>query len=111
MSLGTLATSILSGVVTAIVTAFVSVRLALRRFRSERLWDRKFQAYSDLFQALFHVKAYGTRALHRIETGGTLSDERMKELGARSAAGYDEIRKAVVVGTFTFGYAAIPSRI
>lgn len=33
-------------------TAWLTVRLALNRFKSERLWDRQLSTYSDLIEAL-----------------------------------------------------------
>ena len=103
ISFDSLAANVISSVATGLLTALISVRLALRRFRSERLWDRRVQAYSNLFEALFHVKAYTKRALDRIEGGGDLNDDYMKELAARSGEGYREIRKAVVIGVLALG--------
>ena len=107
ISFDSLAANVISSVATGLLTALISVRLALRRFRSERLWDRRVQAYSNLFEALFHVKAYTKRALDRIEGGGDLNDDYMKELAARSGEGYREIRKAVVIGVLALGPEAV----
>jgi len=92
---------------TGVITALVAVRLALSRFRKERWWERKEEAYSAIFLALFHLKSYAGSALDRIESGGTLSDEHMKELAARSAAGHDEIGKAVAMGNFVLSAEAV----
>ena len=40
---------LLSSIPVAIVTAWVTVWLALRRFRSERWWERKVDSYTSLF--------------------------------------------------------------
>ena len=39
---------IVSGGAIAIVTAFLTVRLSLKQFRSERLWERKIEAYERI---------------------------------------------------------------
>ena len=107
MALDALASTVASGLVIGLITAVVSVRLALGRFQRERLWDRKLQAYSEIFQALFHIKAYTTRILAQIEEGTQFDKEYMSELGSQATAGYNEIRKAVVMGTLVLGEDAV----
>jgi hypothetical protein len=107
ISIDNLVAGVMASTVTGIVTALVSVRLALRRFRSERLWDRKMQAYSSLFDALYHVKAYTERVVDQLEVHREIDSEHMKDVSDRSVAGYREIRKAVVVGTFILGPEAV----
>lgn len=97
-----LAWNVISGLLTGLITAAVSVRFALRRFRHERTWERKVQAYSELFDALFHVKRNATIHLQRIEEGGTYNEDYLKTLAERASAGYSAIRKATVIGTFIF---------
>ena len=77
--------------------------LALRRFRSERWWDRKAQAYTELFQALFYVQRYARLAMRREARGLALDDEFMRALGEKSSAGYAEILKAATIGSLLFG--------
>jgi len=52
-----LVNNILPGLIIAVATSWVTVRLSLRRFRTERWWERKADAYSDLLEKL--VDAYG----------------------------------------------------
>jgi hypothetical protein len=53
----------------AVVTAVLTVQLSLRRFQSERWWDRKADAYSKIIEALHHVVAYSSMVLKDIESG------------------------------------------
>jgi hypothetical protein len=92
--------SLITSITAGLIAALVSVRLALRRFRSEKWWERKASVYSELFESLFHVKTYTEHLLQKIEEGAQFSEERMKELGGRSRAGRDGIRRAAVIGTF-----------
>ncbi|MDR4520932.1 MAG: hypothetical protein R3E36_10105 [Nitrosomonas sp.] len=44
----------------AVVGAFLAAHLATRRFRSEKWWERKAAAYSELVEALHHMKWYSS---------------------------------------------------
>lgn len=46
------------GLVVATVSSVVTVRLALRRFYSEKWWERKSSAYTTVIEALHHVREY-----------------------------------------------------
>jgi len=105
-SLASLLPSLLTSVGTGVITALISVRLALRQFRSEKWWERKASAYSELFEALYSVKTYAEHLLQKIEEGAHFSEARMNELGARSRAGRDGIRRAAVIGTFVLSEEA-----
>jgi len=98
--------SFVSALALAVLSALVSVQLALRRFRAERWWERKAEAYSALLIALFDVQRSLDYEIRRIEEGAQLSESYLKDLKDRSRAGYTEIRKAGVIGTFLFGAEA-----
>lgn len=85
--------------VTAILAALFAAHLALRRYRSERLWDRKLEAYVDLLESLFYIRSYNARTVERLEEGGTLDSDYMKKLGSQAATGYEAVRKAAAVAT------------
>lgn len=86
-----------------VVTALFSVHLALRRFRTERWWERKAQAYADVISALFDVQRYCRLEVERIEEGTQFAEDYVEDINARSNAGFAEIRKAAALGTFVFG--------
>lgn len=46
----------LSAVIIAIVTAIITVQLALRRFYKEKWWEAKMRSYTDIIHALHHMK-------------------------------------------------------
>ena len=94
--------AVIPAVVVGVVTAILSVKLALRRFRQERWWERKSQAYTDLFAALFHVQRYNRVLLSRIEEGTQVSSDYLDRVAELATEGYSEIRKSVALGTFVF---------
>jgi hypothetical protein len=94
--------TILPSLIGGVVTAAVSVRLALKRFRSERWWERKAQAYSDLLLSLFHVQIHAKRRLEEVVEGVAFDESYIATLSARAANGFAEIRKAAALGSFLF---------
>lgn len=48
--------SILSGLITGIATAYITVRFALRRFRAEKWRERKAKSYVCIIESLHHMK-------------------------------------------------------
>ena len=48
--------SLLIGAVVAVITAWITVKLALRRFYSEKWWERKAQAYSEIIGSLAKMR-------------------------------------------------------
>lgn len=47
-----------SAVFVAVVTAVITVHLALRRFYSEKWWEHRSAAYSEIIKALHHVREH-----------------------------------------------------
>ena len=93
--------AIIPGLIIAIVTAYITVQLSLKQFYSEQWWQQKATAYSEIILALFHIKQSIDIEIFKIEEGIEFSsDERQKELGERSASGYETINKAVAYGSF-----------
>ena len=98
---------IVSGGAIAIVTAFLTVRLSLKQFRSEHLWERKIEAYERIIEALHNSKSYSLRCLARLDSGivaSTGADEKARE---RVSQAVDEIAKVANVGGFLLTKEAV----
>src|SRR5689334_798734 len=85
------------------MVALLTVPIALGRFRSERLWERRLQAYVDVLVALSHVRRYSREALADVEGEATLNSEALANLAAKSSEGRDEIRRAAAIGALILG--------
>lgn len=48
--------SILGSVVIGLITSYFTVWLSLRKFRSEKLWEKKIEAYTRIINALYELK-------------------------------------------------------
>ena len=94
------AISILIAVVTGAVSAWITVQLSLKRFRSEKWWERKVAAYERVIEALHHSKAFTDAHFDAAQQGRTVSEEKDQDLRRRLEAAHLEIDKATDVGGF-----------
>ena len=101
------ALAIFAGIVIAAVSSWITVQLSLRRFRSERWWERKVQAYENIIGALHDSKAFSDKYLEAEYNGGEISEEKDKELRARSKVALEEIEKAIDTGSFLLSDEAL----
>ena len=92
--------ALVPGVIIAVVTAFLTVRLSLRQFYSQRWWERKAEAYSTIVESIYHAKNYVARLLEAEEEGSEVSNERRKQLEEYSMKAYEELNKAASIGAF-----------
>lgn len=105
-ALGATAVDVVVPLAVAVLTALVSVQLALRRFRAERWWERKAEAYTSILGALFDVQRSLRAETARIEEGREISQAYRDSLTEQARHGYSEIRLASVLGTFLFSAEA-----
>jgi hypothetical protein len=101
------ALAILTGIVIAAVSSWITVQLSLRRFRSERWWERKVQAYEKIIGALHDSKAFSDKHLEAEYSGREIGEEKDKELRARSKVAHEEIEKAIDIGSFLLSDEAL----
>ncbi len=95
------------GVAIAILTAFVTVRLSLRQFRSERWWERKAEAYGNIFEALHHIAHYYSEMQGEMMGYREMPEERRKELGERARKADAELDRAIDVSSFVLSVVAV----
>jgi len=82
-----LTVTLLPGIAIALVTAWATVRLSLRQFSLQRLWDKKLLAYEEILAALHNMKRY---AEAYIESYGR--QQAFKEVEQRLSASRREAR-------------------
>ena len=98
--------TILVGIMISAVTSLITVQLSLHRFRKEKWWEKRVEAYERVIEALHHSKAFSDVHLEAIHEGGNVSDERKEELRIAAKDASCEIERAVDLGTFFLGDAA-----
>jgi hypothetical protein len=101
------ALAIFTGIVIAAVSSWITVQLSLKRFRSERWWERKAQAYEKIIGALHDSKAFADKHLEAEYSGRKIAEEKDKELRARSKVAHEEIEKAIDTGSFLLSDEAL----
>lgn len=94
------ALNILTGIAIAAVSSWITVQLSLRRFRSEKWWEKRVEAYERVIEALHHAKAFSSAHLDAFEMGKGVSDKQNKELRANSKKAQLEIERATEIGGF-----------
>ena len=106
-SMSEAALAIFTGIVTGAVSAWITAQLSLRKFRSERWWERGAEAYSKVIEALHNLKASAHHHLEAEDKGRKLSEERKTELRNSAEVAGDEILKAINVGSFLLSEEAL----
>lgn len=67
----------------ALLIAWLAVRWALGRYKREKAWDRRLQAFADLVQVLGDMISIQLRWIHELETHGSFSEEYSAKLSER----------------------------
>jgi len=94
------AADILKSVFIAGVAAWLTVQFSLRRFRTEKWWGKRAEAYDRVLEALHNSKAFSRRHMQALERGQEVSDEEDAELRAQSAQARREIDRAIDLGSY-----------
>lgn len=87
-------------VVRTTLGAWVAVPFALRRFRKERRWERRAEAYERVVTGLAHLKTYLDVKWDEELTDRKVSAEAEQELLRRASEARKEINLAVELGGF-----------
>ena len=77
---GFLTGTLLPAIVVAVPTSLLSVYFALRKYRSEKWWDKKTESYLEIVGALNGMIRYCDRFLDEALDGKYVSEEQKSEL-------------------------------
>lgn len=84
-----------------VLGAVVSVRLALRRFYSEKWWEKKANSYTFIIESLVSMKAYYGAKLDCIESSRVSDDQKEIELEKHHSKAKNDINRYLQMGQFT----------
>jgi hypothetical protein len=104
---GTLLLQALSALAIALFSAWLAVTFAQRRFRAERLWDRKVVTYERVIEAFHKSKKFSSEHLDAEYVNREISEERDKELRRLAHEAMEEIRRTADIGSFTLSEQAL----
>lgn len=58
VNLDQLLISIFTGIVIAPISSWITVKLSLRKFRVQKIWNKKIDAYLKIIESLHHIKEF-----------------------------------------------------
>ncbi len=99
--------TIIAGVPIALITSWVTVKLSLRRFQSEKWFERKVDAYTKVIDSLHQMKKLTARKLRAEESGIEIPENAEKELLEVYQASHAELRRLADMGSLIFSAEAI----
>ena len=96
-------TTIVAGIAIAGVSSWITVQLSLRRFRAEKWWEMRVEAYKRLIEALHDSKTFSETHLEADYEGRQIAEETDRELRAMAKKASREIARAADLGGFLLG--------
>ena len=65
---------VLSGIAIAAVSSWITVQLSKHKFRSERWWEKKVEAYERVIEAFHNSKKFDTEHMTAKERGSEVDE-------------------------------------
>ncbi len=88
------------GIISAIIASYLSTKWTLKKFYSEKWWERKSIAYSELIDALYESLQFFEIYKKDYGQGTGLSDKQETELHEKYNQAYWKIKRATDIGAF-----------
>jgi hypothetical protein len=93
--------ALLPALLVSIITAYITVRLSIKQFYSQRWWDKKAEAYSQILEHLSYLRYYYEKWSNVImQPDITLDVDHKKNLDEGYRRSEEAITKAAAVGEF-----------
>ena len=92
--------TLIPGIITAIFASYLTARWSLKKIYSEKWWERKEKAYSDIITRLYDLMQYCEYQRDHHEWGRKLAAEKEEELKNRYSEAYWKLKKATDIGGF-----------
>lgn len=99
--------TIVTGVPIALLTSWLTVKFALRRFQSEKWFEKRVDAYTKVIEALHFMKHCTERQLQAEERGNRLPKETEDELVKAYLKGRADLRRLTDMGALLFSPQAV----
>jgi hypothetical protein len=100
--------NIIAGIAIAVLTSWLTVQFALRRFRSEKWFERRLDAYTKIIESLHFMKRCTDRQLRAEEAGGCeIAREVQEEIVQMYNTGFADLRRLTDMGALVFSSEAV----
>lgn len=93
--------------VAAVGASFFTARFALRRFYSEKWWEKKAEAYAAILEALHYMKRSFDEDHEAEVAGREVPEARKEELQEKYHKADDELKKRIDIGQFVLSDEAV----
>lgn len=92
---------------TAVIASFVTARFALRRFYSEKWWEKKYEGYSSILESLHYIARHFDEEMTASAERKAIPDDRKQEILEKYHDAEDELVKRMDIGQFVISDAAV----
>ena len=99
--------TLLASIPIALLTSWVTVRFALRRFQSEKWFERRVDAYTKVVESLHYMKHCTERQIAAARRGYEMPKEIEEELVASYRKGLADLRRLTDMGALLFSAEAV----
>jgi hypothetical protein len=96
-----------SAVAIAALSSWITVYLSRNKFRSERWWEKKVEAYERVIDAFHKSKKFNSEHIRADELKIEMNESRQAELSLQAKEARDEILRASDVGSFVLSKNAL----
>ncbi len=91
---------VISSIGIAAISSWITVQLSIKKFRSERWWEKKVESYERVIEAFHNYKKFDTEHMTAEGYGREVDKKRYAELNKLAKVARDEILKASDIGGF-----------
>ena len=106
-SLQELSLQILVAAITAIIASLLTSWFALRRFYSEKWWEKKYESYGAILESLHYIGRGFDEQMGAAITGVEITDDRKEEHRKKHREARDELAKRMDIGQFVVSDKAV----
>ena len=99
--------NVIAGILLAIMTSWLTVKFALRRFKSEKWFELRIDAYTKVIESLHFMKHCTERQLDAEECGYKIAQAAEEKLTSDYRKGLAELRRLTDMGSLLFSAEAI----
>lgn len=92
--------SLASTALVALLSAWAGVWFSLKRYRNEKWWEKKADAYERIINALHATKNFDEKHFDAAVEGSSISPEEDQKLRADANKGHEEILRSISLGSF-----------
>jgi len=92
--------ALIPALIVSVITAYLTVRLSMRQFYSQRWWEKKAEAYSNIVEHLSYLQICIQKWLDHWTNVKELREKDKKELIDKYNRARESVQKAAVIGAY-----------